>query len=446
MATTKRSSSDLEANGRVNMKIAVVGSGISGLTTAYYLSKKHEVTVFEKKDYIGGHTNTVDVKIGTRTHLVDTGFIVFNDKTYPRFKRLLRDLEVSWRDTEMSFSVSDPISGLEYNGHTLNTLFAQRKNLLKPKFYRLLAGILRFNKAAKQALYDGIDVDQKTLGEFLGELKVSEDVSRLYLLPMISAIWSSSIEEAEQFPLGFFLRFFENHGLLNVADRPQWHTINGGSKSYIPPMIKPFEERLHLKTEISSISRQQEQIQIQFEDGSNEYFDEVVIASHSDQALRLLADPSDAEQQVLGAIEYSPNDVVLHTDVGLLPKEQRAWASWNYLLRAEGDAHSKPSSVTYNMNILQGFESLDTLCVTLNNTDAIDPAKVLRRFQYDHPQYTIPSLRARDRRAEICGQRHTHFCGAYWYNGFHEDGVRSAIDVVNRIDPSLAIDNSGYES
>ena len=423
------------------MKIAVVGSGIAGLTAAYYLSKKHEVTVFEKNDYIGGHTATVDIKVGSQTVPVDTGFIVFNDKTYPRFKRLLRELQVNWRDTEMSFSVTDPRSGLEYNGHTLNTLFAQRSNLLRPSFYKLLSGIVKFNNAAKEALQNGEDVDQKTLGEFLGELNVSDDVSRLYLLPMISAIWSSSIEDAEQFPLGFFLRFFRNHGLLNIADRPQWHTINGGSKSYIPALTKPFANRVHLSTDIRSICRQQEQVQLTFGNGDNEYFDEVIIAAHSDQALQLLGDASDDEREILGSIDYQPNDVVLHMDTRLLPKKRRAWASWNYLLRTEGDADSKPSSVTYNMNILQGLKTEQTLCVTLNNTAAIDPAKVIRRFTYDHPQYSIPSLRAREQRHRICGQRHTHFCGAYWYNGFHEDGVRSAIDVVNRIDPSLAINN-----
>lgn len=423
------------------MKIAVVGSGIAGLTAAYYLSKKHKVTLFEKNNYIGGHTATVDVTLNNRTFPVDTGFIVFNDQTYPRFKRLLKELKVCWRDTEMSFSVTDPATGLEYNGHNLNTLFAQRSNFFKPYFYRLLSGILSFNKAAKQALMDGEDVDQKTLGEFLGEQDISEDVARLYLLPMISAIWSSSIADAERFPLGFFLRFFQNHGLLNVADRPQWHTINGGSRSYIAPMIEGFKDRLHLNSEITHILRQKDQIKIQFASGETEYFDEVIIATHSDQALLLLDDASQQECDVLGAIEYQPNDVVLHTDEQLLPKSRRAWASWNYRLRTEGDAESQPSSVTYSMNILQGLDSEQAICVTLNNTAAINPAKVIKRFTYDHPQYSISSLRAREQRHLICGKQHTHFCGAYWYNGFHEDGVRSALDVVNRIDPTLNVVN-----
>lgn len=253
------------------MKIAVIGSGISGLTAAYYLSRRHQVSVFEKNDYVGGHTHTINYYEGQREFPVDTGFIVFNDKTYPRFKRLLRELRVSWRDTEMSFSVTDPVTGLEYNGHTLNTLFAQRRNLFKPSFYRLLRGILRFNKAAKKALAEGYDVDQKTLGEFLAEQSIHPAVANQYLLPMISAIWSSSIDDAEQFPLGFFLRFFQNHGLLNVADRPQWHTINGGSKAYIPALTEPFHERLYVNSEITAVYRQHEQVKICFANGEVEY-------------------------------------------------------------------------------------------------------------------------------------------------------------------------------
>lgn len=423
------------------MKIAVIGSGISGLTAAYYLSRRHQVSVFEKNDYVGGHTHTINYYEGQREFPVDTGFIVFNDKTYPRFKRLLRELRVSWRDTEMSFSVTDPVTGLEYNGHTLNTLFAQRRNLFKPSFYRLLRGILRFNKAAKKALAEGYDVDQKTLGEFLAEQSIHPAVANQYLLPMISAIWSSSIDDAEQFPLGFFLRFFQNHGLLNVADRPQWHTINGGSKAYIPALTEPFHERLYVNSEITAVYRQHEQVKICFANGEVEYFDQLIVATHSDQALKLLADATPAEQSVLGAIDYSPNEVVLHTDTAMLPRNPRAWASWNYLLRPEGDGNSQPSSVTYNMNILQGIKCQQTLCVTLNNTAAIQPDKILQRFQYDHPQYSIQSLRARQQRSAISGHNNTHFCGAYWYNGFHEDGVRSAIDVVNQLDPKLAIAN-----
>jgi predicted NAD/FAD-binding protein len=416
------------------MKIAVIGSGIAGLTCAYYLSREHEVSVFEKRDRIGGHTCTNDVKVNNTMYAVDTGFIVFNDKTYPRFKRLLRELKVAWRDTEMSFSVTEPKSGLEYNGHNLNTLFAQRRNLFSRKFYRLISGILTFNKAAKEAYEQDIEtLDKVTLGEFLKEHDIPQAVSDYYLLPMVSAIWSSTLADAEAFPLGFFLRFFNNHGLLNVSDRPQWHTLVGGSKAYIPMLTEPYAERIHLGSEITSVTREHDQVTLTFADGKQQFFDEVVFACHSDQALQLLGDATDDEKSVLGNIPYQPNEVVLHTDTSLLPQKKRAWASWNYLLRTDEGAEQQPSSVTYNMNILQGIQCEDTLCVTLNNTAMIDPEKIIKTMTFDHPQYSVSSMKARGQRDRICGKRNTHFCGAYWYNGFHEDGVRSAIDVVNRL-------------
>lgn len=416
------------------MKIAVIGSGIAGLTCAYYLSREHEVSVFEKRDRIGGHTCTNDVKINNTMYAVDTGFIVFNDKTYPRFKRLLRELKVAWRDTEMSFSVTDPKSGLEYNGHNLNTLFAQRRNVFSRKFYQLISGILTFNKAAKEAYEQDIEtLDKVTLGEFLKEHDIPQAVSDYYLLPMVSAIWSSTLADAEAFPLGFFLRFFNNHGLLNVSDRPQWHTLIGGSKAYIPMLTEPYAERIHLGSEITSVTREHDQVTLTFADGKQQFFDEVVFACHSDQALQLLGDATDDEKNVLGNIPYQPNEVVLHTDTSLLPKKKRAWASWNYLLRTDEGADQQPSSVTYNMNILQGINCEETLCVTLNNTAMIDPEKILKTMTFDHPQYSVASMAARNQRNRICGHKNTHFCGAYWYNGFHEDGVRSALDVVNRL-------------
>lgn len=415
------------------MKIAVIGSGVSGLVSAYMLSRKHDVYVFEKNDYIGGHTATNDVEVGGKKYRVDTGFIVFNDKTYPNFRALMRQLGIPWRDTEMSFSVTDPVTGLEYNGHNLNTLFAQRRNFFKPSFYRLVNGILKFNKEAKAALARGDDLDDVTLGEFLQEHNLPTSVVRQYLLPMVAAIWSASLAEAEQFPLGFFLRFFENHGLLNVADRPQWATICGGSSSYIPALTAPFKDRIQLNSDIQHIERKsgpQGNVCLTFTNGESQWFDEVILACHSDQALALLADSSAAEQAILGGIPYQNNDVVLHTDESLLPKRPRAWASWNYLLTDGAQVTTRPSSVTYNMNILQGIKAPEVFCVTLNNTSAIDPDKILRRFTYAHPVYSVQSLAARKRRHEICGQQHTHFCGAYWYNGFHEDGVRSALDVA----------------
>lgn len=423
------------------MKIAIIGSGIAGLTSAWLLHKKHQVTVFEKNNYVGGHTRTVDVSVNGQKFAIDTGFIVFNDRTYPYFRALMRQLGVAWQDTEMSFSVRDPHSGLEYNGHNLNTLFAQRKNLFSPSFYRLIGGILCFNKAAQSA-YDSADnLDEVTLGEFLREQNIPNEVSELYLLPMVSAIWSASLQEAESFPLGFFLRFFANHGLLNVADRPQWHTIIGGSSAYIKPLTAGFADAIQCNSEIKAVHRnlpdRERAVSIEFIDGDWQDFDEVIFACHSDEALALLAQPTADEQQVLGAIPYQMNEVVLHTDVRILPRNKRAWASWNYLLHTDDAARTRPSSVSYNMNILQRIappqSSQEVFCVTLNNTAAIHPEKILGIYHYAHPVYSVASMQARAQRAQICGQSHTHFTGAYWYNGFHEDGVRSAVDVAKRL-------------
>ncbi|EKE86903.1 NAD(P)/FAD-dependent oxidoreductase [Idiomarina xiamenensis] len=415
-------------------QIAVIGSGISGLVCAHLLARRHQVSVFEKSEKIGGHTATVDINIAGQDYAVDTGFIVFNDRTYPNFKKLLSQLKVAWRDTEMSFSVTDPVSGLEYNGHNLNTLFAQRKNLFKASFYRLLSGILRFNKAAKAALAAGEDTDNRRLGDFLAQHDIDDDVADRYLLPMIAAIWSASLAEAKDFPLGFFLRFFDHHGLLNVADRPQWHTIVGGSRSYLPALTAGFSDNIHVNSDIRAIERNQQGALLTFADNRQQQFDEVILACHSDQALALLRYASASERQILGAIPYQANQVVLHTDASLLPQQRRAWASWNYLLH--GDSQ-RPSSVTYNMNILQGIDAPETLCVTLNNSAMIAADKILAEFVYHHPVYSIESLAARGQREQICGQQHTHFCGAYWYNGFHEDGVRSAIDVAKRFGEQL---------
>lgn len=411
------------------MKIAVVGSGISGLTSAYLLSQSYDVEVFESNDYIGGHTATVDVD----GLAIDTGFIVFNDRTYPRFRHLMRELGVTWKDTEMSFSVRNTETGLEYNGHTLSTLFAQKRNWLRPSFYRMLSDIVRFNKAAKAALAEqGNALDTKTLDSFVDDLNVGTLFRDNYLYPMCAAIWSASLHSAAKFPLGFFLRFFMNHGLLNVTDRPQWAVINGGSRSYIPALTAPFADAIHLNTPVKRVLRHADGVELELANGDFQAFDEVIFACHSDQALALLGDASKEEKAILSAIPYQANDVVLHTDTKMLPRRKAAWASWNYCLPAGPGKAAKLSSVTYNMNILQGLSSSTTYCISLNNTDAVDPQKILRSFVYHHPVYSLESMAARGRREEICGKRHTHYCGAYWYNGFHEDGVHSAFDVAQR--------------
>ena len=415
------------------MRIAIVGAGISGLVCARLLSRQHDVTVFEAADWIGGHTHTVDVEVEGRIHAVDTGFIVFNDWTYPNFIRLLAQLGVASKETEMSFSVNQPSSGLEYNGHSINSLFAQRRNLVSPGFIGMVRDILRFNREALQDLESGrIDADM-TLGAYLAQRGYGQRFTDHYIVPMGAAIWSMSLEDMLAFPLAFFVRFFKNHGLLSVNDRPQWRVITGGSSAYIEPLIAPFKHAIRLTCPVQQIRRDAQGVTVISAQGE-ERFDKVILACHSDQALRLLAEPSAAEQSILGAIGYAENDVVLHTDTRLLPRRKLAWASWNY--RLDGTS-GRPAAVTYNMNILQGINSATTFCVSLNQTEAIDPKQILARFNYAHPQFSLAAAQAQARWQELLGAQHTYFCGAYWANGFHEDGVVSALRVTEALGESL---------
>ena len=416
--------------------IAIIGSGISGLTAAYLLSKKHHVTVFEKNSTVGGHTATVDVSVDNQDYAIDTGFIVFNNKTYPNFLALLSEIGIDKQETEMSFSVHNANTGLEYNGHNLDTLFAQRRNIFRPKFWLLIKEILRFNKLCKE-IYQQDDYQAGvTLGGFLTNNNFSDFFAEHYILPMGAAIWSSSLAQMESFEFQFFVKFFSNHGLLNIKDRPQWYVIPNGSRSYLNPLCKPFSQNIKLNANIKSIARKNGGVTILFNDATEQYFDEVVIACHSDQALSLLADANEDEQNVLSAMPYKANSVVLHTDINMLPKRKKAWASWNYQLSENKQADA---SVTYNMNILQGLETQHTFCVTLNQKEAINSDKILREFTYHHPVFSLKSCQAQQQRALICGQQHTHFAGAYWHNGFHEDGVRSAVEVAKRFDCFLNV-------
>ncbi|MDT0604339.1 NAD(P)/FAD-dependent oxidoreductase [Thalassotalea castellviae] len=420
--------------------IAIIGSGISGLTAAYLLSKKHQVTVFEKNNKIGGHTATVDVKKNGQNYAIDTGFIVFNDITYPNYLALLSEIGIGKQATEMSFSVHNCKTGMEYNGHNLNTLFAQRRNIFNPRFWVLVKEILRFNKLCKAIFHQGNYQKGYALGHFLKENNFSEFFAEHYILPMGAAIWSSSLAQMEDFEFRFFVQFFHNHGLLNIADRPQWYVIPNGSRSYLTPLCAPFEKNIKLNAEISGVTRSDEKVHLHFNNSSSETFDEVVIACHSDQALALLNDPTDEEEAILSAMPYSENSVVLHTDKKLLPKRKNAWASWNYQL---SDDRNKAASVTYNMNILQGIKSADTFCVTLNQKEEINPAEILGEYVYHHPVFSTQSIKAQKQRSFICGINHTHFAGAYWHNGFHEDGVRSAVEVAKRFDCFLDVHAKG---
>jgi len=393
------------------------------LYAARLLYNQHEITVYEGGDYAGGHTNTVMAEIDGVTTPVDTGFIVYNERNYPLFTRLLNELDVTTQRGDMSFSLSCRNSGLEYSGSTLNTLFAQRRNLLRPSFYKMLAEIARFNRLQDELLAAPAT---ETLADYLQRHNFSGPVVDDYLVPMAAAIWSAEPASILDFPAAYFGRFFANHGLLSINDRPQWRTIVGGSSNYVAPLIEPFRDRVRLKHPVSAVTRTDSGVKITA-NGQTENYDQVIIACHSDQALQMLTDPNAAEREILGAIPYQPNETVLHTDTRLLPEKKLAWAAWNYH-RFSGAENQV--SVTYHMSMLQKLDSPLPLLVSLNATGQIDPAKILRRINYEHPVYDTPSVTARARWGEISGCNSTHYCGAYWGYGFHEDGLRSAAAVV----------------
>ncbi|MEJ2508668.1 MAG: FAD-dependent oxidoreductase [Gammaproteobacteria bacterium] len=408
------------------MKIAIVGSGIAGNVAAYHLCKEHDITVFEAGDHIGGHTHTHDIHWDGTRYAVDTGFIVFNYATYPHFTQLLHELDVPVQASDMSFSVKSENGGLEYNGSSLNTLFAQRSNLFSPSFLRMLRDVMRFNREAAGLV--GRGGLETTLGEFLQAGRFSREFIEHYLIPMASAIWSADPARMRQFPVGFLIRFFHNHGLLSISQRPQWYVIQGGSREYVRKLTAPFAGRVRVACPVERITRHATHVTVKPAGQEPERFDQVFIAAHSDQALRMLADPSPAEREVLGAIPYQVNEAVLHTDCDILPRRRRAWAAWNYhLLPAE---HGRVP-VTYNMNILQGLSAPVQFCVTLNNSKRIDPARVLKRITYHHPVFTPEGIAAQQRHRELNGANRTYYCGAYWRHGFHEDGVVSALDALS---------------
>jgi len=409
------------------MRVAIVGGGIAGLTTAHLLSKLHDVTVFEADGRIGGHTHTMEVERDGRTYAVDTGFIVYNDRTYPNFTKLIDRLGVARKPSDMSFSVRDHDSGLEYNGTSLNTLFAQRRNLVRPSFWGMIRSILRFNREAPAVL--GTSEADVTIDEYLARHDYGDAFASHYLIPMGAAVWSMPRSRLREFPIGFFVRFFANHGFLSVNDRPQWYVIEGGSKNYLPPLCAPFADRIRLGTPVTSVRRFDGHVTV-----NGERFDEVVLACHSNQALRMLDDPSDEEAGILGALPYQGNTAVLHTDTSVMPERKLAWASWNYNLHDDEDA---AVPVTYNMNMLQSLGADETFLVTLNRDDEIDPAKVIARVPYEHPVYSKAGIAAQQRHSDISGVRNTHYCGAYWRYGFHEDGVVSGLRVAQRFGGSL---------
>jgi predicted NAD/FAD-binding protein len=416
-------------------KIAVIGSGIAGLSAANVLSREHEVSLFEANDYLGGHTHTQDVELAGKTYPVNTGFIVFNDWTYPNFIKLMDQLGVESEDSDMSFSVRCENTGLEYNGTSLNSLFAQRLNIIRPKFLFMVKDILRFNKQTVALLASEAVDDEQTLGQFVKENAYSDAFVNYYIVPMGAAIWSASVEVMMDFPLKFFLKFFNNHGMLSVDERPQWRVIKGGSRSYIEPITRPYKERIYMNTPIKKVVRDEQGVDIITAMGQKHRFDQVVFACHSDQALAMLDKPSRQESEVLGAIPYQNNHVVLHTDTRLMPKKKLAWASWNYHIPQRAN---DCAMVTYNMNILQNFDDApETFLLTLNRSQEINPDKIIAKYEYTHPVFSQDGIKAQARHAEISGQNRTHYCGAYWFNGFHEDGVKSGLRVAEAFGLSL---------
>lgn len=405
----------------------MIGSGISGMTVAHLLKETCHVTVLEKNNYIGGHTATIDIELQGQAVSVDTGFIVFNDRTYPNFLKLLDKIGISRQATEMSFSVRNLESGLEYNGHSFSTLFAQKRNIFRPKFWKLLADIVRFNKVCKEMYASNDYKGLTTLGDLLDVHEFNSFFQEHYILPMGAAIWSTSLNAMAEFEIEFFVRFFYHHGLLDITNRPQWYVIPGGSKQYIKPLLGDLYDNVRRNCQIQRVTRSESSVLIEFTDGTSESYDKVVFACHSNEALGLLGDASAQEKSILGDIPYTDNSVVLHTDVTMLPVRKAAWASWNYRLGKDNDA---PASVTYQMNILQGLSTSKPLCVTLNGKEEINPEEIIQTFSYAHPVFNRVSLAAQKRRNEINGVTNTYFCGAYWYNGFHEDGVKSAVDVA----------------
>jgi len=410
------------------MKIAIIGSGIAGNVAAHRLHKEHEITVFEAGAHVGGHTHTHEIDSHGERYAIDTGFIVFNDWTYPNFIALLSELGVESQASVMSFSVRNEASSLEYNGTTLNTLFAQRSNLLRPSFYRMLRDIVRFNREASALLASSTDI---ALGDYLAAHHYSSEFIGDYLVPMGAAIWSTDPARMLAFPARFFVRFFENHGMLSVDARPQWRAIRGGSARYVDKLVAPFRGRIRLNTPVESVRRMRDCVLVKARGVEAQRFEHVFLACHSDQALGLLADATPLERQILGAIPYQENEAVLHTDTSMLPHARRAWAAWNYHVVRES---SERVALTYNMNILQSLAARETFCVTLNHSERIAPAKIIKRLVYHHPLFTPAGVAAQQRQHEINGQQRTYFCGAYWRFGFHEDGVVSALDAVEHFE------------
>jgi len=411
------------------LNIAVVGTGVAGLTAAWLLARRHDVTLFEKNDYPGGHTHTIVVPGGPDAGTpVDTGFIVMNHRNYPLFTRLLEQLRVPLRDSDMSFGFHDRETGLQYAGTNLNTMFAQRRNLLSPSFHRMIRDVLRFYRESPRDLNEG-KLAGLTLGDYLKRGAYSAVFVHQHIIPMGAAIWSTASSRMMEFSAENFIHFFRNHGLLGIEGRPQWRTVAGGSHTYVKAMLKSFPQPVRLKSQVDQVLRRNGRVSIETRDGTLEWFDRVVIAAHADEALDLLADPSGAEERLLGAWSYERNHTLLHSDVSVLPPNRRAWASWNYA-RECGARGENAVSVTYDMKRLQGLDTRARYLVTLNRVGPVAAASVVREMWYTHPVFSFEALKTQAELPKLNGERSTYFCGSYFGYGFHEDAVRSGVEVA----------------
>lgn len=414
------------------MKIAIIGSGVAGLTAAHLLHPHHDIRVYESENYIGGHINTIDVPTEKTPISIDTGFIVFNDWTYPNFEKLINTLDVQTKNSEMSFSATCEESGFEWSGNGLKGLIFNSDNWKQSKPYQMFYDIVRFKKLSLAYLDQGDE--QQTLGDFLSAHNFSTPFIKYYILPMGAAIWSSTLNQINNYPCKSFLSFFKNHGLLNLKVRPQWKTIVGGSKTYVAELIKPFESRVHKSTAVTNVKRIAGRVEVFSAGRSPEYYDHIFFACHSDQALDLLDKCNANETNILGDIPYQNNIAILHTDESIMPKRKSAWSSWNYFIPQENTGNA---NVTYYMNRLQNLNSNNDYFVTLNPCQNIDSEKIIKKIKYRHPVFNSPAINAQKHFEKINGQENTWYCGAYWRNGFHEDGVWSAIRAVEAFNKNL---------
>ena len=413
-----------------NLKIAIIGSGISGLTSAYILNKKYDVSIYEKNDYLGGHTHTHKIAENSKTFNIDSGFIVYNENTYPNFIKLLDLLKVERQHSTMGFSVKTSYKDFEYSGNSIWSIFAKKSNLFNPYFLNMLTSVLRFNRTS---INDLNNIDPSTsLIDYLKSKKFSNYFIKYYVVPMAAAIWSTSPKMILKMPALFFIKFFNNHGLLQIKNRPQWWVIKNGSKQYVKKIIEQFNGTIHLNTPVKKVIRNKNHVIIETKSKS-EVFDAVIFATHSDQSLKLINDISNNEKNILSKIKYQKNTALIHTDTSVLPKRKHAWSSWNYLLNKDNNT----VTLTYNMNILQSLNTSKTYCVTINDCDLINKDKIIKKIDYEHPLFTKDTIEAQYNKNLINGVNNTYFCGAYWGNGFHEDGVNSALDVCKKFGMEL---------